>query len=45
MASFLLLAACRDNDGSAVADMPVETAILSPSELEAQAETQWALLR
>ncbi len=44
LASFLLLAACRDNDGSAVADMPVETAILSPSELEAQAETQWALL-
>lgn len=44
MASFLLLAACSDNDGSDVADMPVETAILSPSELEAQAETQWALL-
>ena len=44
LASFLLLAACRDNDGSAVADMPVETAILSPSELEAQAKTQWALL-
>ena len=44
MASFLLLAGCGDNDVSAVADMPVETAIPSPSVLQAQAETQWALL-
>ncbi len=44
MASMLLLTGCSDNEVAAVADMPVVTAIPSPSDLAAQAETQWALL-